>query len=52
MILSFSAANAAFWRAVPTNIDYHCWVIIKEYPYSPYQWIQVNGYYLRQCIRR
>jgi len=53
MIFSSSAANAVFWRGLsaPTNIDYHGWVIIKEYPYSPCQWIRVNGYYVRQCIR-
>jgi hypothetical protein len=43
MILSSSAANAVFWRGLsaPTNIDYH----------SPCQWIRVNGYWVRQCIR-
>jgi hypothetical protein len=53
MTLSSSEASAVFWRGLsaPTNIDYHGWVIIKEYPYSPCQWIHVNGYYVRQCIR-
>jgi hypothetical protein len=45
---------AVFWRGItaPTNIDYHGWLIIKEPPPSPCQWIRVSGgYYVRQCIR-
>jgi hypothetical protein len=52
MTLTASNANAVFWRGLyaPTNIDYHGFVIIKEPPPSPCQWIRVNGYYVRQCI--
>lgn len=52
LTLSSTDANAVFWRGLyaPTNIDYHGWVIIKEPPPSPCQWIRVNGFYVRQCI--
>jgi len=52
MTLSWSSANAVFWRGLtaPTNIDYHGYTIIKEPPPSPCQWIRVSGgYYVRQC---
>jgi len=38
--------------SAPTNIDYHGYVIIKEPPPSPCQWIRVNGHYVRQCIHQ
>ena len=53
LTLGSSDANAVFWRGIsaPTNIDYHGWLIIKETPPSPCQWIRVSGgYYVRQCI--
>ncbi len=52
MTLSPSNAYAVFWRGLtaPTNIDYHGYLIIKEPPPSPCQWIRVNGYYVRQCV--
>ncbi|MCP3368457.1 hypothetical protein [Bradyrhizobium cajani] len=53
IILSTSEGHAVFWRGVtaPTNIDYHGWVIVKEPPPSPCQWIRVSGgYYVRQCV--
>ncbi|SDJ93724.1 hypothetical protein SAMN05216338_107425 [Bradyrhizobium sp. Rc2d] len=53
IILSTSGAHAVFWRGLtaPTNIDYHGWVIVRELPPSPCQWIRVSGgYYVRQCV--
>ena len=45
LTLGSSDANAVFWRGIsaPTNIDYHGWLIIKEPPPSPFQWIRVSG---------
>jgi hypothetical protein len=52
MTFNSSDANAVFWRGIyaPANIDIHGYIIIKEPPPSPCQWIRVNGYYVRQCI--
>lgn len=52
MAFNCSDANAVFWRGLtaPTDIDYHGFVIVKEPPPSPCQWIRVNGYYVRQCV--